>query len=82
MNLIVSDFFSASYLPALASRIVYYGFAINVAVRRVTSGDAKWLYISTNFVMTNLAIEFNAYNSNRKTLELFIEKERNRKKEQ
>jgi hypothetical protein len=45
-----------------------------------TFGDAKWLDISTNFVMTILILEFNAINSNRKTLELCIEKERKRKK--
>lgn len=68
MNLIISAFFSASYLPALASRLFLYAFIIHLAVRRVTSGDAKWLYISANFLMSNLTIEFNAYNMNRKTL--------------
>ena len=35
MNLIVNNFFSASYLPALASRIIFYVFAINVVLWRV-----------------------------------------------
>ena len=67
-NLVVSCFFTASYLPALASRLVLYVLFIHLCVRRVTSGDYTVMPVIYNFIVTNGLIELNAYNSNRKTL--------------
>ena len=67
-NFIVSCFFSASYLPALASRLVLDVFFIHLCVRRITSGDITALPVIYNFLLTVVVLELNAYIINRKTL--------------
>jgi hypothetical protein len=51
-NFIVSVFFSASYLPALAWRLVLDVFFIHLCVRRVTSGEISAMPVIYNLIMT------------------------------
>ena len=66
--LTLTMFFTASYLPALATRIVYLGIFLHLAIRRNIEGSATALVVSFNIIMTTLVVELNAYNTNRKTL--------------
>jgi hypothetical protein len=75
--LALTMFFTASYLPALVSRIIFLGFFLNLGIRRRLEGSATTTSILFNYLMTVTIIELNLYNIHRKTLQLFIEKESN-----
>jgi hypothetical protein len=67
-NFAVSCFFSASYLPAVASRLVLNSVLLNVAIRRHLSGEVEVLPVLFNFIASVSFSELNAYNSHRKTI--------------
>jgi hypothetical protein len=67
-NFILSCFFSATYLIALAPRLVLNGLAVYLGFRRYMAQEAEIMAILFNYIVISIVLELNAYNSHRKTL--------------
>ena len=77
--LILSMFFDGNYMVSLIARLLCYILVLWVVLRRKFAGDAVLGPLLFNYVTILGMTEFNAYNINRKTVGLFLEKESSKK---
>ena len=68
-------FFDGNYVVSLIARLISYVLVLWLVLRRKLAGDGVLGPLLFNFVMIVGMVELNAYNINRKTVGLFLEKE-------